>query len=293
MNFTDNVLQVILNGLLLGGLYTCVGLGFSLVWGVMNIINLTHGVLIMLGAYATYWICEFLPVDPFLTVPMSMILLFCFGYLLQRYIFNLVALAPIFITLILTFGVGLALENLALYFWTANVRSVTTPYSGSSFAVGNLIIPFGRLIIFFIAVSLTVLFFFFMSRTKTGRAITATRMDRDAAKLMGVQIGRIYALTFGIGAAMAGASGSLISMVQGFSPVLGGIYLGKAFVICVLGGLGSMPAVLVGALVLGLVESLSSAIFGPQPKEMIAFILLVLILVIRPSGIMGKAFYEI
>jgi branched-chain amino acid transport system permease protein len=283
--------QTLINSILLGGIYACVAMGFSLVWGVMNILNVLHGTFLMLGGYATFWMFQLYGIDPFLGMPITILLMFCVGYLTQYLVINLVIRAPLFITLILTFGLELFAVNMALYFWTGDYRAVQTTYAEFSFHVGGLVIPFIRLALFCLAILLTGLLFWFMAKTRTGRAIRATRMDLDGARLMGVNIGRIYAITFGLGAALAGAAGSLISVGFSISPVMDVEFLAKSFVICIIGGLGNMVGALVGGLVLGLAENFGAYYFGPGYQNAIGYIIMVLVLFIRPEGLLGKAGY--
>ena len=284
-------LQSLVNGLLLGGVYGCIGIGFSLVWGVTNVINLTHGALIMLGAYVTFWTFQTFGVDPFLTVPVAMAALGGLGWVIQRYILNFVVRSGVFMTLILTFGLQLVLVDAALFAFTADYRSVTPAYGGTGFALGPVVIPYVRLGIFGVSLALTWGLDRFMTRTWTGNAIRATALNRDAALLVGVNIGRIYATTFAIGAALAGAAGALLSTLYTITPVMGQPLLGKAFAIACLGGLGTMWGSLLGGVVLGLAETAGAALIGPAYQQAISFGLLVLILAVRPEGIAGKRFF--
>lgn len=283
--------QILINGLLVGGLYACIALGFSLVWGVLNILNVLHGSLIMLGAYATFWLFHLLGLDPLISLPLTIVALFLFGYGIQRGIINQVVRAPMFMTLILTFGLDLIVVNLALYFWTGNIRSVTPPYATATLTVLGARVPFIRLAMFLLALLVTGLLFMFLNRTWSGRAIRATRMDLDAARLMGIPIAHTYALTFGLGAAMAGAGGALIAVGFPFTPGVGGEYLARAFVICVMGGLGNMLGALVGGIVLGLVEQAATVVLGPGYQGFVSFALLIATLLVRPQGLMGRTGY--
>lgn len=283
--------QVILNGLLLGGLYGCVGVGFSLIWGVMNLINVAHGAMIMLGAYVTYWLFRSYGLDPFLSIPISMFVLFLLGYAIQKYVINLVVKRGVFMTLVLTFGWQLLLINAALVLWKADYRAVTPSYGGAGFEVGGLVFPYVRLAILGAALLLTFLLYLFMAKTKIGNAIKATALNKEAAQLVGVNISQIYAITFGVGAALAGAAGSLISTVYTISPIMGQPLIGKAFVVACLGGLGNMAGALIGGLIVGLAETMGGTIIGPGYQEAISFVLLVLILVLRPEGILGRKFF--
>jgi len=283
--------QGVVNALLLSGTLALVAIGFSIVWGILNIINLAHGAFLMVGAYITYWLFTLYGIDPFLSLPISMGLMFVVGYLVQRYLINMVIRAPLLVTFLLTFALEIIIINLATYFWKGDLRSVTPAYAGMGFTLGNVQIPYVRLAAFVISLILTGLLHVFMTYTKTGNAIRATGMDIDAAQLQGVRIPHTYALTYGLGTALAAAAGSLISISFPFDPTVGGAYTLRAFVICVLGGLGSVPGVMIGSVVFAFIE-VFSGIWAPSMKDAIALLVLVLVLIVRPSGIAGKAFYH-
>lgn len=285
------VLQLVINGLLIGALYACIALGFSIIWGVMNLINLSHGTMIMVGAYVSYLLLTTVGLDPFLSIPIAAAALFVIGYCLQRYVINLVLRGSVFLTLILTFGIDILLINALLALFTADTRSVTPWYSGLGVRYEGIVVPYVRIGVFVVAIVLTFLLHTFLTRTKVGNSIRATSFDRDAAALVGVDIQRVFPLTFGIGAAMAGATGPLIAVTYSFSPVLGATLTMKAFVIVVFGGLGSVPGAIVGGLVMGVVEHVATLFVGPGYQEGIGFIVLLVILVLRPSGLLGKRFY--
>lgn len=287
------IAQNIINGLLLGGLYAAVALGFSLVWGVMNVINLAHGAFIMIGAYVTFWIFYFFKVDPFLAIPAAMAVTFAMGYLLQKYIINLIVRTQVFMVFILTFGLEILLQNITNLICTADFRSITTSYSGAGITFGEITIPYIRLAIGGLAILLTVLLSLFLSRTRTGNAIKATSLNKEGAQLVGVDIGKIYTLTFAISAATAGAAGSLMGNIVAISPYMGGTYTFKAALIVCLGGLGSIPGVIAGGLVVGIAETMGSYLISPGYKEFVSFALLVVILAVRPQGIMGKKFFAV
>jgi branched-chain amino acid transport system permease protein len=282
-------LQVLINGILLGGLYGIMAIGMSLIWGVMNIVNIAHGPLIMLGAYVTYWTFTLWGWDPFLSLPVTIVALFVYGYLLQRLILNLVVRAQLFLTLLITFGIEVAMVNLARIFWSSDLRQVTPSYAGANFSVGGLTIPYVRLWVFVTTVVLSVIFLLIMERTRLGRAIRATAEELRAARLTGIPVGHIYAVTYGLGAALAGAAGAMWGMLFPVTPIMGGALTLKSFVVAVLGGLGTMMGAVVGGLILGLAESFSSTFIGPTYPNAISFSLLVLILIFRPTGVLGKA----
>ncbi len=285
----DTVLiQAIVNGLLLGGVYAAYSAGFSLIFGVMGVVNLAHGELIMLGAFTSYWMFALLGMDPYMTVPFVMALLFVFGYLVQRYIINRVIELPHIMSYILTFGLHLIVANAALQLWTHDFRSVTTSYSGANVYLFGINVPYARMITFFLAVVIVAALWFFLMRTETGRAIRATAMDKEVARIMGVNIRQIYAVTFGIGAAISGLSGALISPFVIIFPEMGLNYTIIAFCVVVLGGMGYMPGALWGGAVLGLAQSLSATYLSAGISVAITFLLLFFMLIFRPTGIVGK-----
>jgi branched-chain amino acid transport system permease protein len=284
--------QNLVNGLLLGGLYVCIAIGFSLIWGVLNIINFLHGSLIVLGSYIAFYAFTYLGISPFLAPVFVMPMMFAFGYGLQRSVLNRVIGKPVLITLTITFGLDLILNNLMLWAFTANFRRVVFENPFKTLEIYGLIIPADRLFAMALAILLTLMFFLLLNRSRIGRAIVAVRNDRDAAILMGVNVEQIYAITFGVGVAFAGAAGSLMSVVFPISPVTSGVYLGKAFVICILGGLGSIGGVVIGGLALGVIESVGVMVAGPEHTVLIGFIVLLAVLVVKPTGIAGKLGYE-
>jgi branched-chain amino acid transport system permease protein len=285
------ILQAILNGILFGGVYVCIGIGFSLVWGVMNIINLAHGSFIMLGAYITYTLFTYLKIDPFLSLPVSMIVLYFIGYASQKYLLNYIIRASIFITLTFTFGLQILIANVALLIWTADFKSVAPGYSGEGIVLGGLVLPYIRCGIFIVALILTYLFYLLMAKTKTGKAINATALNLEGAKTVGVDVAEIYARTMGISAALGGAAGALISPIMTINPFIGGPLVGKAFVVAILGGLGGTMGSFAGGMALGLAEQVGSFFFSSVYQEAIGFIVLVIVLIFRPQGIVGKRFY--
>ena len=285
-------LQILANGLVLGGLYACIASGFSLVWGVLNVINILHGSFIVLGAYAAWYAYGALGIHPFLSVLLVAPLFFALGYAVQRLLLNRVIAAPVLLTLTLTFGLDLMLSNAMLAAFKADFRKLVLDPPLGVLSLGPVVLPLDRLAAMALALLLTLLLYLVLSRSRTGRAIVAVRMDREAASLMGVNVPRIYAVTFGLGALMAGVAGPLIAMIFPISPLTGPVYLGKAFVVCVLGGLGSVPGAMVGGLVLGVVESFAALWFGPEHAITVSFALLIGMLVFRPTGLLGRKGYE-
>jgi branched-chain amino acid transport system permease protein len=284
-------LQATVNGLLQGGLLALVAVGFSLVWGVMNIVNLAHGAFVLIGAYIGWKLDTSAGINPFLGMVVAAVALLGAGYLIQRYLINLVVNAPIWMTLLLTFGLSLLLVNGLVLLFTGDFRSIHTSYGSDSLKLGEVRVPYGRLIAFAIAVAFTVALVWFMDRTRLGLAIKATGMDRGAARLMGVKVRRVYGITFGIAAGLAGAAGAIFGTVDTFSPADAGGFTLQSFVIAVLGGLGNMWGALVGGLLLGIVQAWSGQYLGGTLINAVAFAVLVIVLVVRPEGLLGKPYY--
>ncbi|CEP69224.1 ABC transporter, permease [Moorella glycerini] len=283
--------QVIINGILLGGLYGLAAVGFSLIWGVMNIVDLTQGAYLTLGAYITFWLFKLWGIDPFLTLPVSALILFGLAFLIESQIIKRVLRYGFVMLLVVTYGLNLLLQNAMLVAWSADYRSVTPAYSGAGFSIGSVNVPYIRLALFIAALLLVGLLTFFLNKTRLGNAIRATALNRLAANLVGVRTEFIYALTYSLAAALVGMAGSLISMVYTVSPSLGGTFMTKIFVVTVLGGFGSLSGAVLGGLILGITEALTASYIAPGLMNAVSFILLVVILIFRPQGLMGKQFY--
>ncbi|PYN77739.1 MAG: branched-chain amino acid ABC transporter permease [Candidatus Rokuibacteriota bacterium] len=277
--------QVVVSGILAGALYAMVALGLALIFGVMRVINIAHGPLLMLGAYTTFFLYQALGLNPYLSVPITMLVLFALGALLQRTLVFRVVDAPELSSLLLTFGISIALVNLAQLAFTSNLRAIE--YATGSYTLGPLAFSKSRLIAFAVAAALTGLAFLFLQRTRLGKAIRATSQSREIAMVCGVDVRRIHLITFGVAAALAGAGGALVSVIVAIQPEMGQIWTFKSFLVIVLGGAGNYPGALLGGVLLGLVEQIASLFLTTQLSEAVAYILLVVILLIRPTGLLG------
>jgi branched-chain amino acid transport system permease protein len=284
------IAQYIANGLLIGSLYACLAVGFSLIYGVLNIINVLHGTFVVLGAYVTIYCSQMLGISPLIAALIGCVVMFAFGYLVQRFLINEVVAAPIFISFTLIFGLDLLVNNAMIQGFTATPRSLLVDYG--SINVFGLSLSVARLGAMALALVLTGLLYWLLRYSQMGRAIIAVRMDRHAAALLGIRVPRVYAITFGIGATMAAAAGGALALVYPITPMLSGVFLGKSFVICVLGGLGSVPGALIGGLALGMLESFGTIAFGSQWSTTVGFVLMLLVLVLRPTGLAGRKGYE-
>ena len=282
--------QLVIIGLLAGGIYAAVGIGFGLVWGVLNIVNLAHGALVIIGAYLTWQIFSAFGLDPFLTLPIDAVFLFVLGYAVQRGVINRIIRAPLLFTFLLTFGLNLIAVNALLLIFKSDFRSVTTAYSGAGLELGGIVVPYIRLAALGVALAMAAALALLLGRTRVGLAIQAVGSDRDAAQLVGIDLRHAYAVTYGLGAACAGVAGGLIAMIQAITPTAGEPYTLQAFVVVILGGLGRVSATVVGGLAFGLVEAFGQSIPGSGSvfANAIAFGVMVLVLVTRPQGLMGR-----
>lgn len=284
--------QILINALVLGCLYACIAIGFSLVWGVLNVINLIHGSFIVLGAYLAWSLHNSMHISPWISLVLAAPVFFAIGYVVQRTILNRVITAPVLVTLTLTFGLDLILNNAMIYFFKADYRKlVLTPPMGS-ISVFGVVVPVDRLVATAAALALTGILYLILRKLRVGRAIVAVRLDRDAARLMGVDVNSIYAIAFGLGAALAGCAGVLMALIFPISPLTSTAYLGKAFVVCVLGGLGSVSGALAGGILLALIEGIGSALIGPAHATTLSFALLIVFLMVRPQGLLGRKGFE-
>jgi branched-chain amino acid transport system permease protein len=277
--------QVIISGLLAGALYSMVALGLALIFGVMRVINVAHGTLLMLGAYTTFWWFQLFGINPYLSLLASMPLMFVLGVLLQRTLVSRVVAAPELSSLLLTFGISIALVNVAQLAFTSDLRSVE--FLTGAVLVGPLALSKSRLIAFAVAVAITIFAFYFLKATKLGKAIRATSQSSDVALVCGINVPRIQLYAFGIASALAAAGGSLVAVMVAIQPEMGQVYTFKSFLVIVLGGAGNYPGALVGGMLLGLVEQLSSLFLTTQVSEAVAYVLLVLVLLLRPQGLLG------
>jgi branched-chain amino acid transport system permease protein len=281
--------QAIVSGFLIGGLYALISIGLTLIFGVMRIINFAHGDLMMLAMYGTYWMFTLYGIDPYISLIATVPILFMTGAMIQKFLVNRILEAPQASQLFLTLGVMLIAQNAALLFWKADYRTIRTYYTGSVIKPGELFISIPRLASFVAAMILTGVLYIFLTRTKIGRAMRATAQNREVSSLMGVNVPRMYIIAFGTGTACVGAAGTLLSTFYYILPTVGTTFTLTAFLAVVLGGMGSFTGAFFGGLAVGLAESLGVVYIGTQYREMITFILFIFILLLKPSGLLGKS----
>ena len=285
--------QILVFGILVGALYGLAAVGLSLVFGVTKFLNVAHGELLMFGGYASFWVFTLLGVDPFLTLPSTIIFLLLIGVVLYKVLFarmvKLTEEIKIKNTLLIGFGLSLVLQNLALRLWTADDRGITTSYSGQALTFLGVRFPIVRVASLGIAFVSLLALHLFLRRTYTGKAIRATVEDWEAATLMGIDIHKVYLLSFVLGSALAGVAGALVSVGYSIEPAMGLHWTLKGLIVMVLGGLGSIMGTFVGGLVLGVTESATSFLIprGGTYREVVGLFIFILVLIFRPQGLFG------
>jgi branched-chain amino acid transport system permease protein len=282
--------QTLASGLLTGGIYALIGIGLTIIFGVMRVVNFAHGAMVMSGMYATYFLFTGLHIDPFLAIFIVMPGMFVVGVVIEKLFIHPVLKAPERNQVLLTEGLSITLINLALYFFTANYLTMTTSYAGATVWLGPVSVSLPQLGAFGIALLITAALYFLLVQTNTGKRIRATAQDAEAAQLLGINIKRVQAVTFGLGVAAAGAAGALLMPIYyRVDPNAGTPFSLKAFIVVVLGGMGSVTGALVGGLLLGIVESVSAVYISTGYKDAIGFIIFLLVLTLKPSGLLGKS----
>jgi branched-chain amino acid transport system permease protein len=281
--------QALVGGLLTGAVYSLMAVGLSLIFGVMRVTNFAHGELVMLGMYVTVFAAAATGLDPYLTLPAAAAALFLLGYLLQRALVARVLEAPEEIQVLLLVGVALVLQNGALFLWGPNHRGVQTPLALASIPLGPLTVDVARLVAGGLALALTGGVALFLARSRLGTLLRAAADSREGARVIGADVGRLYGVAYGVGAACAGAAGALIVPFFEAAPDVALPFTLTSFVVVILGGMGSLAGAFAGGLVVGVAESLGAVLLAPSLKPVVSFGLLVLILVLRPTGLLGRA----
>jgi len=284
---TSFIFQSLINGLLIGGVYSLVAIGLNMIFGVMKIVNFAHGSLMMVGMYVCYWAVRLAGIDPYLSILLTVPLLFVLGAVLQRFLINPIINAPEHNQLLLTLGVSLFLENLAVFLWSPDYRVLQTGYAQINFYFGDISISLVRVLAFLISMVGTVLLYLLLTKSDLGKAIRAASEQPVGAMIVGINVRRIYVASFGIGAACAGVAGAAVAPFFPVYPTVGGLFVITAFVVVVLGGMGSFIGAFFGGLIIGVAESMGAVFLPAAMKSLVSFVIFILILLFKPSGLFG------
>ena len=280
-------LQTLVAGVLKGGLYALIGIGMTLIMGVMGVINLAHGQMMMLAMYLTYVCFHFLGIDPYLALLVSVPCLFLVGMGVQKFTLNPLLNQDSILPqnqVLMTVGVGMVFTEVARFIFTSNYVSVKTSYSDATFYLGGISFSVALSIAFVFACTLTGAMFWFLLKTDLGRSIRAVAQDAEAASLMGVNADRIRTITMGMGAALVAAAGTLLLPIYYLFPDIGGPFTRKAFIITVLGGLGSTVGAILGGVTLGLAEAFGATYIGMDFEDMVGLVIFIMVLLFLPGG---------
>ena len=276
-----------INGLLMGGIYTLVASGLTLIYGVLHIINFAHGSMLMLAMFGVYFLLTKLGIDPYLALLVMVPAMYALGYLLYRHMIGRLSLGRDENILLITLGLSILIENLALLFFKGDSRTVSLSYSDKMFELGPLLLGMPKVISFFAAMVLCAMLGLFITRTDTGKAIRAVAKERMGARLVGIDVDRIFAVSFGIGLATLGAAACLLMPIFYVSPSSGHVFVIVAFTVVVLGGMGSFLGAVLGGLIVGLTESFGGLFLGESLGQIGISLIFILILLFRPSGLFG------
>ncbi len=282
------VVQGLLNGLLFGGVYSLMAIGLTLIFGVMRVINFAHGDMMIWGMYLAWLLATRLGVDPYLGFVASAAVLFVFGLLVQRSLVDRIVDAPHEMQILLMLGVALVLENVALSIFGPDPQRVRSPLALSTVWLGPVFVDVARLVTFGVAVGLTLALYLFLTRTDVGKTVRAAADNGYGALVVGIDVRRVYAVAFGVGAACVGAAGALVAPILPFSPSAGLTASVSSFNIVIIGGMGSLVGAFVGGLLVAVAESLGAVFLSPSLKELVSFSLMILILLFRPTGLFGR-----
>ena len=282
------ILPAVLSGLMMGAIYALIALGLTLIYGVLHIINFAHGSLLMLALFAVYFLHYHLGIDPYLAIPIVLPVFFALGYALQRGLISPMSGGSEQNVLLITLALSMIIDNLALYFWTSNTRSVDIPYAFDTVEVFGAFLPLGRVIAFGAALAAAPLLWLYMAHTRTGSAIRAVAIEKRGAELVGIDVNHTYAVCFGIGTACVALAACLLLPTFYVTPQVGYTFVLVAFTTVVLGGMGSLPGALIAGLLLGVIESLCGLFLGESLGQIGIFVAFILILLFKPSGLLGK-----
>ena len=284
----DQLLQHGLNALMLGGTYALLGIGLTLIFGIMKVVNFTHGELYAFGAYMMYLWVMVLGTNFYLALPLAVLLGVVLGAAMELVLLRRLRGADIDTTMLVMIGAWIALQNAEQLAWSGVAKSISTPFPAAPLVIGPVSVAWNRVFVLVVALILIGVTYLLINKTKLGRAMRATFQDRDTAALMGVRIGNIHTATFALGSGLAAAGGALLGPVFVAYPSMGDLAAAKAFAVVILGGLGSIPGATLGGFILALVEELGAGYVSSGYRDAMGFLLIIVILLFRPTGLFAR-----
>ncbi len=283
------LVQTLASGLLIGLIYALVAIGLTLIFGVMDIVNFSHGEFLMFGMYSSFWLFTLYALDPIFTLPLTALFLFGLGTLLYKLVIRKITNAPMVSQIFTTFGLMILFRGIAQFFWKADFRTIENSLVSGQVSLAGIQIGEPQLTAGLGAIIVTAVIYLFLTRTRLGAALEATAADKEAAQLMGIDSQKMFALAWGVGAACAGVAGALLSTFFPIFPEVGANFILIAFVVVNLGGFGSVVGALIAGVLVGVIEVMGGFFLGPQYKMAIVLVLFLTVLMFRPQGLLGKA----
>jgi branched-chain amino acid transport system permease protein len=281
------LVQIIVTGILLGGIYALISLGLSLIFGVMRIINFAHGEFLMLSMYGAFWTYQLLGFHPYLSVVVIAPVSFVIGMMIYKTLVHPAMKRSASVVVLATVGLSLVMQNLALFLWKSDFRSIPVPIASANIKIGSVYISSASLIAFLVASVITIALWLFLHKTHFGRGIRATTQDKVTSQLMAVSVEKTFLITFGIGSALVAIGGSLVSPIFTIFPAIGINIVMICFVVVVLGGLGSIPGAWLGGIIIGIIDATAGFYFSSEIKQILLFMIFIAIMVIKPAGLLG------
>jgi branched-chain amino acid transport system permease protein len=284
---SDQLVVQLMNGLLIGFMYSLIAIGLTMIWGVMNIINFAHADFLMIGMFTSFWLYTLYGIDPLFSIPVCAVLLFVMGWLIYKYLVSKVMTGPALAQLVVTFGVSIFIANTAVLLWSPDFRMIEKPLLAGTWNFGTIQLSIPKAVASIGSILVSLGLFLFLRKTKTGKAILATEMNRNSALLMGINTERVNALSFAIGSSLVGIAGAFLSMYYYIYPQVGGTFGLISFCIVALGGFGSIEGAFIAGILIGIVQTLGGYFFDPAYKYAIVFAMYLITVWIRPQGLMG------
>ena len=283
----EQIVQQLVNGVLIGLVYSLLAIGLTLIWGVMNVLNFAHGEFLMIGMFLSYWLYTLAGVDPLFSIPFNAVALFLLGMFIYRFIISKVMTGPLLAQLVVTFGISIFLANFAAFIWTPDYREIGHTMLSGTWHISGIILSVPKVVSSIGSILTSFALFWFLRHSRTGKAILAVEMDREAALIMGINTERINSLSFGIGCGLVGVGGALLATHYYIYPFVGGTFGLICFCIVALGGFGSIEGAFIAGIIVGVAQTVGGYIFDPAYKLAIVFLIYLITVWVRPQGLLG------